>query len=192
MAIRRRKRTPSQIYQLKITLRGIRPPIWRRVQVPGDISLGKLHRIIQAVMGWDDYHLHQFEVDRTYYGPPSPKDEFWGFEMKNEHLARLNRIAPREKDKFTYEYDFGDSWKHEILVEKILPPEEGVRYPRCIKGRRACPPEDCGGIWGYENLLEILRDPNHPEHESMLEWSGEFDPEEFDLEAANEALKFVR
>ncbi|HRV94457.1 MAG TPA: plasmid pRiA4b ORF-3 family protein, partial [Anaerolineae bacterium] len=103
---------------------------------------------------------------------------------------RLNQIAPGEKTKFVYEYDFGDSWEHVILVEKILPPEPGVHYPRCIKGKRAGPPEDVGGIWGYEDFLEAIKDPKHPQHEAMLEWAGDdFDPEAFDMSGVNEALE---
>ena len=185
-----KKASPGPIYQLKITLRGSKPPIWRRVQVPGDITLYKLHQVIQVAMGWDDEHLHQFTADGIDYGESAPE---WGMEVKSERRAHLNQVAPAEKARFTYEYDFGDSWDHEILVEKILPPEAGVHYPNCIKGKRACPPEDCGGIWGYEELVAAIRDPEHPEHEEMLEWVGEdFDPEEFDLEEINAELQHIR
>jgi hypothetical protein len=178
----------SPIYQLKITLRGSRPPIWRRVQVSSDVTLAKLHKIIQVAMGWGEEHLHVFDVGGISYGEPDPELEF-----ENERRIRLNEVAPREKSKFRYEYDFGDSWEHEILVEKRLPAEPGVHYPRCIKGIRACPPEDCGGVWGYANLLETIQDPTNPEYEDMREWVGEdFDPEAFDLEAANHALKSLR
>jgi hypothetical protein len=182
----------AAIYQLKVTLRGSKPPIWRRILVPADTSLSKLHRILQATMGWYDAHLHQFIVGRTFYSPPSG----YGFDELDAESTRgvkLNMIAPREKSKFIYEYDFGDSWEHEILVEKILPREPGTRYPVCIKGKRACPPEDCGGVWGYAALLETIADPSHPEHEEMLEWLGNgFDPEAFDLEAINQRLRSIR
>jgi hypothetical protein len=187
-ALRRAKDEP--IYQLKITLMGSKPPIWRRVQVPGSISLYKLHQILQVVMGWEESHLHQFKFGRVYYGEPDPD---FRDDMKNERRAKLMEVAPNEKDRFIYEYDFGDSWEHDILVEKILPAEPGTAYPFCLTGKRACPPEDCGGVWGYESLLEAIRDPNHPEHEEMLEWVGEdFAPEAFSLDETNEALGSIR
>ncbi len=177
-------------YQLKITLRDSRPPIWRRVLVPGDFSLHKLHRVAQIAMGWTDSHLHQFLVGEICYGEPHPDDEI---EMNDERRFTLNQIAPREKSKFVYEYDFGDSWEHEILVEKVLPPEPGVKYPLCVKGKRACPPEDVGGVWGYDTFLKAIRDPDHEEHDSYLEWiGGEFDPEAFDLDEINQELRRVK
>ncbi len=181
--------TETSIYQIKVTLEDSRPPIWRRLLVPGDVTLAQLHDIIQIAMGWEGYHLHQFIVGKTYYGEPHPDYEPWA-EMRDERKVTLRQIAPREGMKFRYEYDFGDSWLHQILVEKILPPEPGKGYPVCIKGQRACPPEDVGGIWGYYNFLEAIQDPEHPEHEDYLEWiGGEFDPEEFDLEGVNKALQ---
>ncbi len=126
----------------------------------------------------------------TSYGQPDPD---FGLGMRNERSVKLSRIAPHEKDRLTYEYDFGDSWEHQIIVEKILPPEPGVRYPRCIAGKRACPPEDCGGIWGYDSFVEAVLDPDHPEHDEMLQWVGRpFDPEAFDMDKVNEALKQMR
>lgn len=185
------KRAPhGDIYQVKVTLRDSKPPIWRRIQVPGDVRLDELHRILQSVMGWANYHLHQFIVGGEYYGEPDPDYESWGTEMRDETRVRLAQIAPREKSRFVYEYDFGDGWDHTLLVEKILPPEPGVDYPRCIKGKRACPPEDVGGIWGYYGFLETIADPDDPEHDDLLEWvGGEFDPERFDLDEINAELK---
>lgn len=182
----------SDIYQMKVTLKHSKPPIWRRIQVAGDTRLDKLHLILQEAMGWENYHLHQFIVGGTYYGKPHPDYDAF-FEMKDEKKVRLNQIAPQEKFKFIYEYDFGDSWEHELLVEKILPPEPDVHYPRCIKGKRACPPEDVGGVWGYDSFLEAIQNPDDSEHEDMLEWiGGEFDPEAFDLDEINEALRRIR
>jgi hypothetical protein len=179
-----------QIYQIKVTLCDSKPPIWRRILVPGNITLAKLHRILQAVMGWTDSHLHQFIVGETYYGVPDP-DDF--YEVKSERRVRLEQIVAGGRSKFVYEYDFGDSWEHELLVEKIVPPEKGIRYPICIKGKRACPPEDVGGVWGYGEFLEAIRDPKHPEHESYLEWiCGEFDSEAFDLDEINAAPSHLR
>jgi hypothetical protein len=185
------KRAPrGDIYQIKVTLKGSKPPIWRRIQVPGDIRLDKLHRVLQVVMGWDDYHLHQFIVGGEYYGEPHPDYEMWGPEMRDETRVSLRQIAPQEKSRFVYEYDFGDGWEHVLLVEKILPPEPGVDYPRCIKGKRACPPEDVGGIWGYYDFLETIANPDDPEHDDLLDWiGGEFDPEHFDLDEVNAGLK---
>jgi hypothetical protein len=185
--------TTSSIYQIKVTLRDSKPPIWRRIQVPADINLGKLHRILQVVMGWTDSHLHQFIVGDTYFGEPHPDYRDMGMDMRDEKRIKVHQIVRGEKFRFRYEYDFGDSWVHELLVEKILPPEPGVRYPICLKGKRACPPEDVGGVWGYDDFLEAISNPNHPEHDSMLEWVGdEFDPEAFDLDEVNEALRYVR
>jgi len=168
------------VYQLKVTLKNSKPPIWRRIQVAGDTSLAKLHWILQCVMEWTNSHLHQFKVGREYYGEPMPEEDF---DVEDERKITLAEAAPGLKKKFIYEYDLGDGWEHEVVVEKILEPEPGVRYPFCVDGRRSRPPEDCGGIWGYEEFLEAIRDPKHPEHDSMLEWiGGKFDAEEF-LEA---------
>ncbi len=182
-------KTSNFIYQLKITLRESRPPIWRRVLVPGSVNLHKLHQIIQIAMGWTDSHLHQFIIDGEFYAIPSKED--WE-PVSDERKLKLKRVAPTVKRKFVYEYDFGDSWRHEVLVEKILPPTPGEKYPQCIKGKRACPPEDVGGVWGYERFLEALQDADHEEHDSYLEWVGEeFDPEKFDLVEINQALELI-
>ena len=163
------------VYQIKVTLKDSEPPIWRSFQVTGDTNLYELHQAIQVVMGWDDYHLHEFIVDGLHYGVPDPE---YVFEMNDETRFTLSQVVGAEQSSFTYEYDFGDGWGHALLVEKILPPEPGVRYPICLTGKRACPPEDCGGIWGYGNLLEIIRDPEDSEYEDTIEWLREgFDPE---------------
>jgi hypothetical protein len=182
----KKKPAPTEVYQLKITLRGSRPPIWRRIQVRGDITLAELHDILQDVIGWTDSHLHQFIIGGMYYGVPDPD---FDNDIVNEMKAKLAHVAGRVKSKFVYEYDFGDGWDHEILVEKILPPEPGARNPLCLAGARNCPPEDCGGIYGYEDLLKTISDPKHPDHENMLEWLGEnFDPEDFDVDEVNRSL----
>jgi hypothetical protein len=178
------------IYQLKITLQDSRPPIWRRLQVRGDITLAKLHRLIQEAMGWYDSHLHQFIVGETYYGVPDPDDLP---EIKDERRVRLDQVVSSPKQGFIYEYDFGDGWEHVIIIEKILNPESGVHYPLCLDGARACPPEDCGGIGGYTRFLKAIHDPKHKEHKEMVEWIGvEFDPEEFDVDLVNQQLKTIR
>ncbi len=179
----------GMIYQVKVTLKGTKPPIWRRLLVPSSMPLDDLHEVIQIAMGWFNCHLYQFIQGRTYY-QPNPEDfGFGGFEAEDTAGLTIGHLLNREKDKVVYEYDFGDSWEHTVVLEKILKPEKGAFYPVCIKGKRACPPEDCGGVWGYENLLEILADPKHPEYQEITDWAGEFDPEEFDLDEINGALK---
>ena len=180
------KKKFNQVYQFKIALRDTKPPIWRRIQIPETYSFWDLHVAIQDVMGWSDYHLHQFEIidptSETKVRIGIPEGDFDteflpGWKQKiADYFSMKNRSAD-------YAYDFGDYWEHKIELEKILPREKGVNYPVCIKGKRACPPEDCGGIWGYEEFLEAIKDPKHEEHEEMLEWiGGAFDPEHFDVE----------
>jgi len=184
---------PEPVYQLKVTLEGIRPPIWRRIQVRGDISLFKLHKILQVVMGWYDYHLHQYIIDGERYSVICREADMLGDDFKDEKKVKLFRIIPGEKFKFVYEYDFGDSWNHIILVEKIFKPEEELMHPVCLKGKRSAPPEDCGGEGGYYHLLKALKNPKHPEHEDMRNWAGdEYDPEHFDVDAVNKGLAKIR
>ena len=181
-----RKTVDTSIYQLKITLKEIKPPIWRRVQVLSSTNLGKLHQIVQEAMGWYDCHLHQFLIDGVEYGQSEPE---YDFKVSDEKKVKLAQVVRGEKFKFYYSYDFGDGWEHEILVEKILPREPEVVYPICLKGKRACPPEDCGGPWGYPEFLEAIQDISHPEHEDLLEWvGGDFDPEDCNLEEINQRL----
>ncbi|MGC9358242.1 MAG: plasmid pRiA4b ORF-3 family protein [Anaerolineae bacterium] len=177
---------------MKIALQYTKPPIWRRILVSSNVTLGRLHDIIQTVFDWSDAHLHQFIVGDTYYGVPHPDYGGW-IEIHDERQVRLREVAPGEGSRFVYEYDFGDSWQHLVLVEEVLPASPGIRYPVCIKGRRACPPEDIGGIPGYYMFLEAMEDPDHPEHGRYVEWFGEdFDPDEFDVEACNEWLENFR
>ena len=182
-------RQPDSIYQIKIALNDTHPPIWRRIQVPDNITLLKLHDILQIVMGWKDNHLHMFRVGGSIYA--NPADEEYGEPgTENETRYKLSQVIQREGQQFSYEYDFGDSWDHTLLVEKIMPPRAGVRYPVCLKGKRACPPEDVGGVWAYENFLEAIRDPDHREHQEYLAWvGGEFDPDAFNLEEVNTRLR---
>lgn len=186
----RKQSTSQTIHQLKITLKDVRPPIWRRVQVTSDRTLGKLHQIIQASMGWTNSHLHAFSIGGVEYAQPMPE---YDLGVRNEQRVKLSQIVTGEKFKFLYIYDMGDAWEHEILVEKVLPVDLQVRYPVCLTGKRACPPEDCGGVWGYAEFLEAIRQPDHPEHESMLEWvGGGFDSEDFDLDEVNRLLRQIR
>ena len=178
------------LYQLKITLMYSDPAIWRRVVVPANFKLDRLHQVIQRVMPWTDSHLHQFIVGRTCYGRPDPEFADKGSETLNEKHYTIADIAPGAKKKFIYEYDFGDGWEHEIVVEKVLPPDAGFKRVICLAGENACPPDDCGGIGGYYEMLKIIADPKHPDHEHMKEWlGGERDLARFDLDETNDALK---
>ena len=178
------------IFQIKISLLGIKPPIWRRFQVSSDITLAYLHEILQVVMGWKNCHLYQFEIGEEYFGEPHTD---YDYEMMDASEVKLSEIFPGEGAKFIYEYDFGDCWDHEVKMEKILPLEEGKHYPVCLGGERACAPEDCGGIWGYDYLLKTIWNPEHDEYEEMMEWlGGGFDPEEFDLDAINRRLSKIK
>ena len=155
------------------------------MQVSGDLTLGQLHRVMQIVMGWTDSHLHQFVIDDERYATPLPDD--WDEPPSDERKVRLHDLV-RAKTRFRYEYDFGDGWEHDVFVEKILPSDPG-RVAVCIDGRRACPPEDRGGPWGYGELIEILADPKHEEHAERMDWLGrKLDAEEFDMPAINAAL----
>lgn len=181
------KPATPEIYQIKISLKDIRPPIWRRVQVESSTSLAGFHQIVQIAMGWTDSHLHQFSINDVEYGN-TEFDEF--DEIEDEETVFLCDLAMEAGDKFEYEYDFGDGWRHVVELEKILPPESDEGYPRCLKGKRACPREDCGGPGGYQNLIDILQDPEREEYEDMHEWVGEgFDPEAFDLGKTNTLLR---
>lgn len=183
-----KSKAATTIYQLKVTLRDIRPPIWRRLLV-ADCSLTRLHEVIQVAMGWENYHMYDFEVGGLHFTDPMGMGDL---DMEDASRAKLSRLVTKEKAKLRYTYDFGDNWQHEVLVEKILPPEEGRKYPICITGKRACPPEDCGGPWGYMEFAEAILDPQHERHEEFLEWRGEFDPEAFDPDAVNHDLHRLR
>ena len=211
----------SDVYQIRITLKKTKPPIWRKVAVASDITLGRLHEVIQIVMGWTNSHLHQFVLRDSSVLPTAeevarrflqdawdedflarmrgervfvPKKTFLGddteLDGEDEDAVTLAEVCPGLKTKLTYEYDFGDGWEHTIEVQKITQPEEGKQYPLCLNGKRACPPEDCGGVSGYYRMLEALEDPKHEGHALYRERFGGrgFDPEAFDLEAVNAKL----
>ena len=182
----------QSVYQLKIVLRGVRPVIWRRVQVRGDSTLEHLHWAIQFAMGWTGAHLHSFAIQgmaRSMSRPGLGLDEW---DTGDEPSLTLSQVVTGEAFKFFYLYDFGDSWAHEVLVEKVFSATSDTHYPVCTKAKRACPPEDCGGTWGYQALLEAIKDPHHPEHTLRLEWLGTaFDPEEVDLNEINDLLKSI-
>jgi len=178
----------TSVHRVKVVLRGSKPPIWRRLDVPSDTTLQQLHDTIQQAFGWDGYHLWVFQTPLGEYGIA---DRELGH--RSAASKELRDTAPRAGDRLRYTYDFGDDWEHDILVEAVTPAEPGAAYPRCLTGSQACPPEDCGGIWGYQELVEILSDPEHDEHYERLEWLGldsadQFDPAAFDPAEVNRDL----
>lgn len=193
----------EKIYQLKMTLDNIRPPVWRRVLIPASATFRDLHETIQLSFGWSDYHLHDFQTKSFAENRPhsitdlSAEDiePWWDDDKKSdERLVKLYDVLHSADDQCRYWYDFGDDWWHTITLEKLLPQERNTQYPFCIKGKRSCPPEDCGGPWGYTELCAILANPSHPEHEDKLEWLGldnasDFDQEDFDVDTVNQLLR---
>ncbi len=189
-----RRTKSAEVYEIKMFLADSDPPIWRRLALRSDMTLAKLPDVIQIVMGWQNCHLHQFIVgdkDPTYYGVPDMGlMADLGPQTLDDAKVRLRDIVRRRGSRFIYEYDFGDSWIHGLEVVEVKPLEKGARYPVCLAGERAGPPDDCGGVWGYDNLLQAIADPKHEDHDELLEWiGGEFDPEAFDLDEVNTALK---
>lgn len=181
-----RARRNRRLFQFKVTLRGISPPIWRQIQVWEDYTLAQLHRVLQVVMGWENYHLYEFHVGSRLYGPPDPE---FGRKIIDAKRIRIPALLPSVGTHFEYVYDLGDYWQHDLLVEGNPQPTPGVNYPRCIAGERSCPPEDVGGPRGYEDYLEALADPDHKQHEEMMAWRGPFDPVAFSIEQVNRELK---
>ncbi len=174
-------------YQVKVTLTGVKPPVWRRLVLPGHWHLGKVHDAIQIAMGWTDTHLHSFEAKGVRYGVPDPD---WPTGERREATARLHEVVPGAGARLRYTYDFGDNWRHDIVVEALGEP---VSRASCLAGRRACPPEDCGGAWGYADLRAALTDPTHPGHEHYAEWLGmPFDANAFDLQLTGKMLATMR
>lgn len=188
----KKSKPTDTIYQFKITLQESRPPIWRRIQVQ-DCTLDKLHEHIQTAMGWTNSHLHRFKVgDQQYADPELMQENFEEFGYQDSTTTKISDILPRtgKRFRFQYEYDFGDSWEHEVLFEGIVRAESKVKYPHCLEGARACPPDDCGGIWGYGDFVEAIQNPDHERHEELMEWvGGGFDPEAFDPEKATKAMR---
>jgi Plasmid pRiA4b ORF-3-like protein len=176
-----------EIYQFKVTLIGITPLVWRRVHVPRDFSLAQLHRTLQVAMGWENYHLYMFCIGSKKYGPPDV-DEDDNLGLMDAKRTRIRAVLPGVGATFTYVYDYGDNWHHELLLEAIVMPDPVATYPCCKAGERHCPPEDVGGIGGYAHYLEAMADPNHHDHEEMMMWRGSFDPEEFSVEKINQEL----
>lgn len=175
------------IYQLHISLNNHTPKIWRRVQVKSDVLLSDLHKIIQTTMGWTNSHLHQFIINGEFYTDPSEGDEM---ESIDYHGIKLSTMLQIKKESILYEYDFGDDWEHTILLEDILPKDVNTKYPICLDGKMKCPPEDCGGVWGFSEMLKILKKTKHEEYQSFIDWlGGGFDPKEFDLAMVNKKLR---
>ena len=189
----RASKSAASVYQLKVTLKGTKPPIWRRVLVGADVTLDQLHEVIQAAFGWWNYHLYEFEFGRTRYGIPDPDGFDIGPPARDARTTRLDKVAAVGAT-FAYTYDFGDYWEHKVTVEKVLDGSTVATVPACVDGRRAGPPEDCGGVWGYEELLTILADPSHPEHAARAEgaspWGGAaLDPAAFDPASFTDNLR---
>ena len=180
------KKSFKNVYQFKITLDEIRPPIWRRIQVPETFNFKQLHLAIQRSMRWKNYHLHNFKIGDATIGMQDQMDcDYDDEDELDERKTYIKDWFKSPFDRAMYEYDFGAGWDHIIQLEKIEPAQSGVQYPCCTDGRRACPPEDCGGTYGYEELLLILKTPSHKEHNERKEWlhkcgyGKSFDPEKF-------------
>lgn len=180
---------PENAIQFKVALKYIRPPIWRRVLAPDNFTLGQLHDIIQVTMGWHDSHMHSFKIGGVYY-TSKQMSEMEDMDMERDDRAILRDVVGQPKQKFMYEYDPGDSWEHDIVVEKVLSFDPQAKYPVCLDGARACPPEDCGSFPGYCDILEALKAPKKTaEQKELLEWLEDgYDPERFDLAAVNRRL----
>lgn len=186
-----RSKGKATVYRLKITLKNTRPPIWRRIETK-DVTLEELHELTQTAMGWTNSHMHQFEIGDTRYTDPRfmehALDDFGAISYAG---VRVSDLVSQHgtKLRIDYEYDFGDGWQHAIVLEEVTDAEPGVRYPRCIDGDRACPPEDVGGVWGFAEFVEAITNSNHEQHEEFLEWNGPFDPTEFDAKKATRRMK---
>lgn len=181
----------DRLYQFKITLNESAPSIWRRIQVR-NCTLDKLHEHIQTAMGWSNSHLHQFKIAGARHGDPELlNDGFEDFDCIDSTVTKIVEVIPEDGKQisFVYEYDFGDGWEHEVLFEGCLRAEKGGRYPICVEGERACPPENVGGIWGYSEFLDAIADPEHEEHAAFREWIGLFDPEKFDAEESSKMMR---
>ena len=186
-----RQQLPS-IYKVKVELEEIEPTIWRRFLVSSTVTLHRFHLVLQEVMGWTNSHLYRFQVGTKEYGEPDPDNEFNELYLINSKRARLSQIARSKGDTFIYEYDFGDSWIHKLTIEEILEPAVGGRYPICLEGERACPPEDCGGPGGYSRLLGIIVNPDHEEYEETITLlGGGFQPSAFNSDKVNRHLKSI-
>jgi hypothetical protein len=180
----------STVYQFRITLLGIHPPIWRRIQVQ-DCFLDEFHRHIQGAMGWTDCHHYLFDIDPVIYGRAFEYDSDGQYVVVSASKTLLRTVIPNTQPGFAfrYTYDLGDGWEHQIVFERAFEPVPKARYPLCVEGERACPPDTCGGVPGYEHLLDVMHDPDDEEYDELLEWAGgDFDPEDFDPKRATRAM----
>jgi Plasmid pRiA4b ORF-3-like protein len=186
----KRINTAEDIYQIKVTLLGTKPPIWRRLLVPAHMTLAQLHDVLQIAMGWQNGHMHEFRIGRRYFGKPDPEYRTMGMDpVENERTVRLPDVLRKTGPKLIYTYDLGDSWEHSIVLEKQLPVDPTAKYPVCTDGQLACPPEDCGGIPGFYDLVEAIADPNHEQHKELKDWLGYvFDPIDFSIDSVNQML----
>jgi hypothetical protein len=182
------KRTKPAIFQLKVTLRESSPLIWRRIEISPHMTLPQLHRTLQIVVGWENCHLHEFRSAGKVYAEPDPEDRHFGREVLDERRRKIGLLVGAGAS-FEYLYEFGDGWRHEITLETMLAPTPRKRYPVCVDGARSAPPEDVGGMGGYERYLEALSDPRHKEHQFLLAWRGRFDPEYFSIAKVNRRLR---
>jgi hypothetical protein len=183
----------NEIFQILIELQGSKPKIWRRILVPSNYLLSDFHKIIQVSMGWTNSHLHQFIKDKTFYTQRMKDDDMWD---ERDHVdykkIKVSDLLKTKEETIIYEYDYGDRWSHDVILEEILPMDDKIKYPVCIGGEMNCPPEDCGGIGGYYGMLAILKQPGHDEYNSYIEWlGGEFDPELFDKDEVNILLRMI-
>ena len=183
-----------QIYQIKVLLEGTKPTVYRTIEIPENATFFDLHMVIQIAFNWYDAHLHEFRKENLLISDPEFYDdvmyEFEDEKLVNENKIQISEILQSPKDKIKYLYDFGDSWEHSVTLEKITDAIDGVEYPRCIRGKRCTPPEDVGGVWGFEEFKEAMADPHHEEHESYKEWyGGDFDSEFVDFEDINEQFQ---
>lgn len=182
----------ATVHRLKVTLRSVKPPIWRRVEVASTVTLAELSDLLEGAMGWMGGHLHAFEADGVTYERPDP--DGWSFRRSEDGAKHpLGEVLTEAGAKMRWDYDFGDGWQHNVVVEAIEPLDPSVEYPRCITGRRACPPEDCGGPWGFQELLEAIAVPAHPRHFELTEWMpDEYVPERFDPDDATDDMRAPR
>lgn len=181
------------MFQIEISLIDSEPKIWRKISIPSDLLLSDFHKVIQTTMGWTNSHLHQFIKDENFYAEKHPDADMWdemgSIDYKKEKI-RVSDLLKAEKDTMIYEYDFGDGWEHKIVLEKISSVENRKKQPYCLDGKMNCPPEDCGGIWGYKEMLEVLKQPKNEGYEELIEWLGdEFDPKYFNKTEVNKLLK---
>ena len=186
---------PTDVYEVQVTLRETLPPVWRRILVQGNLTLGRLHTVLQIAMGWQGGHMHMFRVGKKSYGDQQYEmDDGESITDGDQDDITLAKAFKAGKGRAVYEYDFGDSWEHDLKVVKVHPPKAAPGFgPECVAGARACPPEDVGGTPGYEHFLKVMADPTHEEHEDLSGWiGGKFDPEAFDMAAVNRDLKRLR